>query len=42
MAKPFARLNDRRKALDSGFDAHMAKPADIDELMRVIAPVGGK
>lgn len=36
----YGQDSDRQKALDSGFDAHMTKPADIDELMRVIAAKG--
>lgn len=36
----YGQDSDRRKALDSGFDAHMTKPADIDELIRVIAAAG--
>jgi len=30
---------DRRQALDAGFDVHMAKPADIDYLSRLLRAV---
>ena len=28
----FASASDRREALDHGFDAHLSKPVDLDEL----------
>jgi CheY-like chemotaxis protein len=27
---------DRRRSREAGFDAHLAKPVDLDELMRFI------
>lgn len=33
----YAADSDRRQASDSGFDAHIAKPVDVDELVAVIA-----
>ena len=33
--RPF--LVDRRKALEAGFDAHLVKPVDPDELERLLA-----
>jgi CheY-like chemotaxis protein len=33
----YARPEDRRRALLQGFDAHVSKPVDPDELVRVIA-----
>jgi two-component system CheB/CheR fusion protein len=33
----YARPEDRQRAHDAGFDAHIAKPPDIDELMQAIA-----
>jgi CheY-like chemotaxis protein len=32
----FARESDRRRARQSGFDGHLAKPVDPDELVRVL------
>jgi CheY-like chemotaxis protein len=29
----FARSNDRARALEAGFDAHMAKPVEPDDLV---------
>jgi two-component system, sensor histidine kinase len=29
---------DRRKSLESGFNAHLVKPADIDEILNIISP----
>ncbi len=31
------RPEDRRQALEAGFDAHLVKPVDLDELVRVLA-----
>jgi PAS domain S-box-containing protein len=36
----YAQPEDRRRARDAGFDAHMAKPPDVDELMRALAGGG--
>ena len=32
----YASLSDRDTARDAGFDWHVAKPVDADELLRVI------
>jgi CheY-like chemotaxis protein len=36
----YAASNDRSRAFDAGFDRHLAKPLDIDELERLLAPLG--
>jgi hypothetical protein len=33
----YAQPEDRRRAVEAGFDAHIAKPADIDELTALVA-----
>jgi PAS domain S-box-containing protein len=33
----YGRPEDRRRALDAGFDAHLVKPVDEDALLRVLA-----
>ncbi len=33
----YGQDEDMRKALEAGFDAHLAKPADADQLLRLIA-----
>ncbi|HET9209921.1 MAG TPA: CheR family methyltransferase [Thermoanaerobaculia bacterium] len=33
----YGQEEDRRRALEAGFDAHLTKPADIDELKRLLA-----
>jgi CheY-like chemotaxis protein len=35
----FGRDEDRQRALDAGFDVHLVKPVNIDELKRLIASV---
>jgi signal transduction histidine kinase/ActR/RegA family two-component response regulator/CHASE3 domain sensor protein len=35
----YAASNDRSRAFDAGFDRHLAKPLDIDELERLLAPL---
>jgi PAS domain S-box-containing protein len=37
----YAQSEDRQRARDAGFDAHIAKPPDIDELTAVLANVRG-
>jgi CheY-like chemotaxis protein len=39
LARPFA---DRKRALDAGFDAHMAKPVDIDSLVEELTALRPK
>jgi CheY-like chemotaxis protein len=38
----FARDEDRRQAISAGFQAHIAKPVDAAELLRVIARLAGR
>ena len=38
----YARVEDREKILQSGFQEHLAKPVDAGELLSVIARLGGK
>jgi CheY-like chemotaxis protein len=33
----YAQPEDVRRAAEAGFDAHLAKPPDIDALMRVVS-----
>lgn len=33
----YGQEEDRRRALEAGFDAHLTKPADIEELKRMLA-----
>ena len=33
----YGQLRDRRRALQAGFDAHLSKPVDLDELSRLLA-----
>ena len=33
----YGQEEDRRRALEAGFDAHLTKPADIEELKRLLA-----
>ncbi len=33
----YGRVDDRRRALESGFDAHLVKPVDPDELEQLLA-----
>jgi len=32
----YGQPEDRRRALQAGFDVHLTKPADIEELSRVL------
>jgi CheY-like chemotaxis protein len=36
----YGQEEDRRRALEAGFDAHLTKPADLDELRRLLASAG--
>ena len=38
----FARSDDRRKALAAGYQAHVAKPVEPNELVMVVASLGGR
>ena len=38
----FARSEDRRRALLAGFQVHVAKPVDPDELVAVVASLVGR
>ena len=38
----FARPEDRRRALLAGFQVHVAKPVDPDELLAVVASLVGR
>jgi len=33
----YGQDDDRRRALEAGFDAHLTKPADLDNLRRILA-----
>ena len=32
----YGQLEDRRRALEAGFDAHLVKPVDVDALLRLL------
>jgi signal transduction histidine kinase len=34
----YGQESDRRRSLESGFNAHLVKPADIDEILNIISP----
>ena len=38
----FARSEDRTKAMQSGFEMHLAKPVDPGELLAVVATLAGR
>jgi CheY-like chemotaxis protein len=38
----FARPDDRRRALEAGFDEHLAKPVDAEQLLAVVAQLTQK
>jgi CheY-like chemotaxis protein len=38
----FARPEDRKRALDSGFDAYVSKPIDLSELLHLVARLAGQ
>jgi two-component system, sensor histidine kinase len=33
----YAQYSDRQRAFEAGFDAHLTKPTDLDELSRLLA-----
>ena len=38
----YARAEDRKTALAAGFDIHLAKPLDPEELLATVAEVAGR
>jgi CheY-like chemotaxis protein len=38
----FARADDKRRALEAGFDAHLAKPVDPEQLLATVAQLAQK
>jgi CheY-like chemotaxis protein len=34
----YGQESDRRRSLESGFNAHLVKPADIDDILNIISP----
>jgi CheY-like chemotaxis protein len=38
----YASVEDRARALDAGFDMHMAKPVEPGELIAVVAALAGR
>jgi CheY-like chemotaxis protein len=38
----FARAEDRKRALLAGFQAHLAKPFDVGELLLLVANLAGR
>ena len=38
----YARAEDRRRALDEGFQAHLAKPVELTQLVALVASLGGR
>jgi CheY-like chemotaxis protein len=38
----FARSEDRRRAMLAGFQTHVAKPVEADELLAVVASLAGR
>jgi CheY-like chemotaxis protein len=37
----YAREQDQARSSEAGFDAHLAKPCDLEELQRLLAVAGG-
>lgn len=37
----YARADDRQRAMDAGFDAHLSKPSEIDQILAAIALAEG-
>ena len=38
----YGQEEDRRRALDAGFNAHLTKPADLDALLGLLASLAGE
>jgi len=38
----YGQERDRQLARDAGFDHHLVKPADLDELLRILAEVSSR
>jgi CheY-like chemotaxis protein len=38
----YARVEDRSRALDAGYDAHVPKPVAVTELVMVVAGLAGR
>ena len=38
----YGREEDRRRGRDAGFDHHLIKPVDLDEMMALLADAGGR
>jgi CheY-like chemotaxis protein len=38
----FTSAEDRRRALDTGFQAHVAKPIDTEQLVEIVARVSNR
>jgi two-component system CheB/CheR fusion protein len=38
----YAQPDDRQRSRDAGFDAHLAKPVELDALMTALAKVDGR
>ena len=36
----YARAEDRKQAFDAGFDVHLPKPVDINELLGIVERLG--
>jgi hypothetical protein len=36
----YGQEEDRQRAMEAGFDAHLTKPADLDALRRLLATGG--
>ena len=37
----YGQEHDRRRSADAGFDAHLVKPVDLDEVIRLVQEFGG-
>jgi CheY-like chemotaxis protein len=38
----YARPEDRQRALEAGYQAHLAKPVDVGDLVRAVAELSGR